>query len=171
MMDFLKLCANRYSARSFDERRPLPDAVLAQILEAGRLAPTAMNIQPQRIFVVQSEEALAKLRSVKKCFGAPVVLVVCGDTEVACNRPKVDHCMAEQDCAIVTTHMMLAAESLDVGSCWICSFDVEALSNALELPANLTPYMLLALGYRSGTCEPGPRHADRHPMSHTVTVL
>lgn len=170
-MDFLQLCADRYSARAYDESRPIPDEVLAKILEAGRLAPTAMNVQPQRIFVIQSKEALDKLHTVKKCFGAPVVLMVCGDTDVACNRPKVDHCMAEMDCSIVTTHMMLAAESLGVGSCWICSFNVEALAETFELPAHLTPYVLLALGYRSDTCEPGPRHGERYPMKHTVTVL
>ena len=48
---------------------------------------------------------------------------------------------------------------------------VEALANAFELPANLTPYMLLSLGYRSATCEPGPRHTERYPMNHTVTIL
>ena len=46
-MDFLQLCAERYSARSFTEA-PIPDEVLNRILEAGRLAPTAMNLQPQR---------------------------------------------------------------------------------------------------------------------------
>ena len=55
-MDFLKLCADRYSLRSFADT-PIPDEALTQILEAGRLAPTAMNLQPQRIFVIRSEEA------------------------------------------------------------------------------------------------------------------
>lgn len=170
-MDFLKLCADRYSARSYDENRSIPDEVMAEILEAGRLAPTAMNIQSQRVFVIKSKEALDKLHTVKKCFGAPVVLMVCGDTDIACNRPKVDHCMAEMDASIVTTHMMLAAENLGIGTCWICSFNVEALAEVFDLPANLTPYVLLAMGYRSSTCEPSPRHEDRHPLEHTVSVL
>ena len=169
-MDFLKLCAERYSLRSFAEA-PIPDDILNQILAAGRLAPTAMNLQPQRILVIRSEEALAKMRTVKKCYGANTVLMVCGDTEVACNRPKVDHCMAEMDCAIVTTQMMLAAQSLGVGSCWICAFDVPAMHKAFDLPENLTPYVLLALGYPSETAEPGPRHFERYPLEHTVTQL
>lgn len=169
-MDFLTLCADRYSVRSFADT-PISDEVLNQILEAGRLAPTAMNLQPQRIFVIRSEEALTKMRTVKKCYGANTVLMVCGDTDVACNCPIVDHSMAEMDCAIVTTQMMLAAKSLGVGSCWICAFDVPAMHKAFDLPANLTPYILLALGYPSETAEPGPRHSERYPLEHTVTVL
>ena len=169
-MDFLALCAERYSVRSFSDA-PIPDEVLAQILEAGRLAPTAMNFQPQRIFVIRSEEALAKMRAVKRCYGAGTVLMICGDTEVACNRPKVDHCMAEMDCTIATTQMMLAAWSLGVGSCWICAFDVPAMAKAFDLPDNLTPYILLALGYPSETAEPAPRHFERYPLEHTVTEL
>ena len=169
-MDFLKLCADRYSVRSFADT-PIPDGVLAEILEAGRLAPTAMNLQPQRIFVIRSEEALTKMRAVKKCYGAGTVLMVCGDTEVACNRPKVDHSMAEMDCAIVTTQMMLAATALGVGSCWICAFDVPAMAKAFDLPENLTPFVLLALGYPAEDASPSPRHTERYPLDHTVTEL
>jgi nitroreductase len=97
--------------------------------------------------------------------------MVCGDTEVACNRPKVDHCMAEMDCTIATTQMMLAAKSLGVGSCWICAFDVPAMHAVFDLPDNLTPYILLALGYPSDTAEPAPRHFERYPLEHTVTYL
>ena len=169
-MDFLKLCADRYSLRSFSDR-PVPEEVLTRILEAGRLAPTAMNLQPQRIFVIRSEEALATMRAVKKCYGAGTVLMICGDTDAACNRPKVDHCLAEMDCTIVTTQMMLAAQALGVGSCWICAFDVPAMAKAFDLPANLTPYVLLALGYPSEEAQPAPRHFERLPLSETVKFL
>ena len=79
--------------------------------------------------------------------------------------------MAEMDCSIVTTQMMLEAHSLGVGSCWICAFDVPAMAAAFDLPSNLTPYILLALGYPSDTAEPNPRHFQRYPMEHTVTFL
>ena len=169
-MDFLKLCSDRYSVRSFADT-PVPDEVLNQILEAGRLAPTAMNLQPQRVFVIRSEEALAKMRTVKKCYGANTVLMICGDTEAACNRPKVDHCMAEMDCTIATTQMMLAATALGVGSCWICAFDNAAVAETFDLPAHVTPFILLALGYPAEDAAPAPRHFERYPMEHTVTRL
>ena len=169
-MDFLKLCEERYSLRSFADT-PIPDDVLNQILEAGRIAPTAMNLQPQRVFVIRSQEALEKMRAVKKCYGANTVLMICGDTETACNKPIVDHSMAEMDCTIVTTQMMLAAQTLGVGSCWICAFDVPAMHKVFDLPENLTPYILLALGYPSETAAPNPRHFERYPLEHTVTEL
>ena len=169
-MDFLKLCANRYSLRSFSDK-PVPDDVLDQILEAGRLAPTAMNRQPQRIYVLRSEDALAKIRGIQKCYDATTVLLICGDTSVACNRPRVDHCLAEMDCSIVTTHMMLAAESLGVGSCWICAFDVPAVAKAFDLPDHIIPYMLLPLGYPTEDAAPNPRHFERYPIEETVTKL
>ena len=160
-MDFLQLCADRYSVRSFADT-PIPDEVLNQILEAGRLAPTAMNLQPQRIFVIRSEEALEKMRTVKKCYGANTVLMVCGDTEVACNRPKVDHCMAEMDCTIATTQMMLAAKALGVGSCWINAPaalsddpDMRALLASAGLGENERICASLALGYPEGELPSG----------------
>ena len=58
-MDFAKLCAERYSLRKFDTR-PVEREKLDLILEAGRNAPTAHNKQPQRIFVLQSAEALER---------------------------------------------------------------------------------------------------------------
>ena len=169
-MDFFTLCADRYSVRSFSDT-PISDEVLTQILEAGRLAPTAMNLQPQRIFAIRSEDALAKMRTVKKCYGAGTVLMICGDTAAACNRPKVDHCMAEMDCTIATTQMMLAAKSLGVGSCWICAFDVPAMHKVFGLPENLTPYILLALGYPAEDAQPAPRHFERYPLEHMVSYL
>ena len=62
-MDFEKLAAERYSLRKFSDR-PVEAEKLAAILEAGRNAPTAHNFQPQRIFVLQSPEALEKVDGV-----------------------------------------------------------------------------------------------------------
>ena len=169
-MEFSELAASRYSVRSFSDK-PVPEELLNQVLEAGRLAPTAMNIQPQRIFVIRSQEAMDKLFSVRTCYGAPVVLMVCGDTDIACNRPKVDHCLAEMDASIVATHMMLQAAELGLGTCWMCAFDPKALSAAFDLPANIVPYLLLPIGYAADDCKPNPRHTQREPLDVTVRYL
>ena len=79
-MDFAKLAAERYSLRKFSDR-PVEAEKLSAVLEAGRNAPTAHNLQPQRIFVLQSSEALEK---VDGCTGAhfhpPVMLPGSGRT-------------------------------------------------------------------------------------------
>lgn len=169
-MDFLTLCAERYSVRSY-----LPDPVsaelLAEILRAGQLAPTAKNNQSQKIFVLQSEQARAKQKILNSCYGAPLVLLICGDEEIACNRPVTHHSMAEMDASIVATHMMLAAKSLGVGSTWICAFDHDKATELFELPAHVKPHILLALGYPAADGTPSPRHTDRKPLEQTVTYL
>lgn len=85
-MNFAELSAQRYSLRKFSDR-PVEDALLQQVLEAGRNAPTAHNNQPQRIFVLQSPEAMAKADA---CMGShfhpPVLLAVAYDPAEAWNR-------------------------------------------------------------------------------------
>lgn len=169
-MDFLTLCADRYSVRSFAPT-PISDEVLSRILEAGRLAPTAKNQQPQRIFVIQSPEAMATLTSVRTCYGAPVALLVCADTAAACDRPVTDHNMGEMDASIVATHMMLAAADAGVGSCWMCAFSPAAMAEAFHLPANIVPCLVMPLGYPDEKGTPSPRHTDRYPLDHTVQYL
>ncbi len=64
-MDFSEVIKRRYSCKNFDGR-PVPEAVLNEILEAGRLAPTAKNLQEQRVYVVQSAEGLGKIDSKRR---------------------------------------------------------------------------------------------------------
>ena len=65
-MEFTKVVAERYSCKNFSTRKVEAEK-LTEILEAGRLAPTAKNFQEQRIYVLQSEESLAKLDKVTPC--------------------------------------------------------------------------------------------------------
>ena len=169
-MDFMTLCAERYSLRSYADT-PVPVEALAEILRAGQLAPTAKNNQSQKIFVLQSPEAKAKQLELHGCYGAPLVLLICGDEEIACNRPVTHHSMAEMDASIVATHMMLAAKAQGVDSTWICAFDHDKASELFDLPAHVKPHLLLALGYPAPDGAPSPRHTDRKPLDETVTYL
>lgn len=169
-MDFLTLCAERYSVRSY-LCEPVSEEVLASILRAGQLAPTAKNNQSQRVLVLQSPGAMDKLHLLHNCYGAPLALLVCGDEEIACNRPVTHHSMAEMDASIVATHMMLAAKSLGVGSTWICAFDHDKATEVFDLPAHVKPHLILALGYPAPDGTPSQRHTDRKPLEQTVTFL
>ena len=170
MMDFLALAGSRYSVRSFADT-PVPEELLEKVLEAGRLAPTAMNRQPQRIYVIRSREAMEKLQQVKPCYNAPLVLVVCGDTSVACDRPVVGRNLAEMDASIVATHMMLSAANEGVDSCWLNYFDPAVAAAALGLPENEEVVLLLDLGYAAEGALPSPSHDSRKSLSETVTYL
>lgn len=106
-MNFAELSAQRYSLRKFSDR-PVEDALLQQVLEAGRNAPTAHNNQPQRIFVLQSPEAMAKADACMGChFHPPVLLAVAYDPAEAWNREDDGKNHGEIDATIAVTQMML----------------------------------------------------------------
>jgi nitroreductase len=170
-MDFQALVKNRWSVRKF-KTDALPDEVMAQILEAGRVAPTACNFQPQRVFVIRSAEAMEKVKKCTRChFNAPVVLLVCCDHDTSWKRKYDGADSGVVDASIVTTHMMLAAEELGVGSCWVMHFNPAVLRSELALPENLEPVALLPMGYPAEDAEPIAMHFQRKPLDELVKVL
>ena len=170
-MDFLKLASERYSVRKFDSRQVEPEA-LEKILQAGHLAPTAKNLQPQKIFVLQSPEALEKVKQCTKChFDAPTVLMICHDTDLEWERPFDSKRSGDIDAAIVTTHMMLEAADLGLGTTWVMWFDAAKAVEAFELPANIVPTALLPLGYPAADCVPAARHTECRPADELVCYM
>ena len=171
-MTFQELAHARYSVRAF-QNKPIADAHLQLILEAGRVAPTACNNQPQKIYVAKSEESRKKLASVCRCtFDAPVILVVCYDR----NRDWKNKLMpgyesGETDAAIVCTHMMLQAFELGIGSCWVGYFNANAVSDVLGLPENLTVSALLPMGYPAEDAAPLPLHTQYRDLADTVEEI
>jgi nitroreductase len=176
-MDFLELTKQRYSERFFDSTRMVEQEKLDRILEAGRQAPTAANKQPQRLYVIKSKEAYQKAQSASfsSLYGAPVVVLVCYDLENTWHNQREtllpDYNSGEQDCAIVATQMMYAAEEQGIHTIWIRGFDAGALQKALDLPANMIPAMMLPLGYPSKNSAPSPMHFKRKAMEEFVTEL
>lgn len=170
-MDLINLMKERYSARSFSDKK-VEREKLDLILEAGRLAPTAVNFQPQRILVIESAEALAKLKNCTRYhFDAPLALLVCYDNSVSWKRAYDNKDMGEVDAAIVTTQMMLEVTNLGLGTTWVGHFDPSAMVREFNLPENIIPVALLPIGYPSEDCAPNPRHFERLEMSETVTFV
>ena len=121
-MDFLELVNTRYAVRSYTSQ-PVEEAKLAKILEAGRMAPTGGNLQPQRLVVVQQPEGLQKLGKAANIYGAPLAVIVCADTTKTWTRPQDGKKLTDIDASIVTDHMMLQATELGLASVWVCWFD------------------------------------------------
>lgn len=170
-MDFMEVVQSRYSCKKFDGR-PVAQEQLDAILGAGRLAPTAKNLQEQRIYVVQSPQALAKIDQATPCrYGAATVLVVAFDKNNVFTYPGGQRDSGAEDAAIVATHMMLAAQAVGVDSCWINFFDPAVMAEALGLPEGEEVLMLLDLGYAAEGAGPLPMHHQRKPLSETVTNL
>ena len=170
-MDFNQLAQARYSCKKYSGRQ-VEKEKLDLILEAGRLAPTAKNLQEQHIYVLQSEEALAKLDKITPCrYGAPTCLVVAFDSKNVFTYPGGKRDSGVEDATIVATHMLLAAASLGVDSCWVNFLDPEKLAAELGLPANEEVLMVMDLGYAAEGAGPLPNHASRKPLSETVSYL
>lgn len=170
-MEFTELITARYSCKKYDGRAVEPEALNA-ILEAGRAAPTAKNLQGQRIYVAESAEALAKIDAATPCrYQASTVLVVAYDKNQMFTYPGGKCTSAAEDAAIVATHMMLAAANAGVNSCWINLFDPDVLAASLALPENEQIVMLLDLGYAAEGEGPLANHGRRKPLSETVTRI
>ena len=171
-MNFSELAKERFSVRAF-KQDAIEEEKLAIILEAGRVAPTACNKQPQKIFVAKSEESREKLASVCRfTFDAPVVLVVCYDKERSWQNDLMPgYESGETDAAIVCTHMMLAAWEQGIGSCWVGWFNADEISKALELSENLRVTAILPIGYPAEGAAPTKLHTRIRDFEDTITML
>lgn len=170
-MEFTEVVKNRYSCKKFNDSK-ITAQQLNEILEAGRLAPTAKNLQEQHIYVVQSEEGLAKIDKVTPCrYGATTVLVVAFDKNNVFTYPGGKRDSGIEDASIVATHMILAAHNAGVDSCWINFFDPEVLAKELNLPENEEVLMLLNLGFAAEGTRALPNHFSRKELTQTVSYL
>lgn len=170
-MEFKDVIENRYSCKKFSDKAVEPEK-LANVLEAGRLAPTAKNLQEQHVYVVQSEDVLAKIDELTPCrYGAPVVLVVAFDAKNVFTYPGDKRNSGVEDATIVATHMILAAADEGLDSCWVNFLDPEKLAAALGLPENEEVLMVMDLGYGAEGAGPLPNHESRKPLAETVTYL
>lgn len=170
-MEFTDVVKNRYSCKNFSDR-PVEDAKLQAILEAGRVAPTAKNLQEQRIYVMRSPEALAKVDEITPCrYGAPLCLVVAWDANNVFTYPGDARDSGAEDATIVATHLILAAANEGVDSCWINFFDPAKAAETLGLPENEEVLMVLDLGYAAEGAGPLANHSSRKDLAETVTYL
>lgn len=170
-MNFEQLSAARYSLRRFSDR-PIEQKKLETVLEAGRNVPAAHNKQPQRIFVMQSPEALAKVDAgTRSHFRTPVILAVAYDAQAAWEREEDGKNHGEIDAAIAASQMMLQAADMGLGTTYVGMFDPEKLMASFPEMEGLTPISLMSIGYPPENARPSRLHADRKPMEEMVSYL
>ena len=168
-MEFEKIIETRQSTRKFGDTKP-ESRVIEKILEAGRLAPTAKNVQPVKVYVAESEKAISAIDGSSPCrYGAPVVLIVGVDTDEACCLDG--HSTAEIDGSIVATHLMLAATNYGVDSIWIERFDRRIIKEKLGIPENIFPVCLIPLGLRADDCPVSRNFHNRKPMEDFAKII
>lgn len=168
-MNFLTLAKARYSCKKFSDQ-PVEKEKLEQTLEAGRLAPTAKNNQPQHIYVLSSKESLELVDKITPCrYGAPVVLAVAHDKNNVFEYPGGAYNSGAEDAAIVATHLVLGAKDVGLDTCWLNFFDPDKAKELLGLPENEAVTILIDVGYPDPAAKPLPNHESRKPLSETVT--
>lgn len=165
-MKFIELAEKRCSIRSY-KPDPVSDELLSEVLEAGRLAPTACNLQPFQFVVVREKENLAALAAgypgdwFKE---APAVIAICTVASKAWKRKYDERCLVDVDAAIAADHMTLAAADLGLGTCWVGAFDPKVIRTVLGIPRTVEPLILLTLGHPN---EHG-RPKTRQPLAKLV---
>ena len=147
-MEFLELAKKRYSCRAY-KSDPVEDNKLQQVLEAAQIAPTACNLQPFQFVVINTKGREAELRRIYSSSWfteAPLVICACGiPAESWKRRDGKDYC--EVDVTIAMDHLILAAASLGLGTCWIGAFNPDSAREILGLPDNIEPIVFTPLGY------------------------
>ena len=149
-MEFTELINVRESVRNFDPERPVPKDIILRILNAGRVAPSAKNLQPWRFIVISASPLLNR---VKECYkrdwikDAPHILVALGLKGQAWIRTYDSYNSVETDVTIAMTHIILAAENEGIGACWIAAYDPQCLSEVINPAENEIIYGMIPLGY------------------------
>ena len=147
-MDFLTLAKKRFSVRKFEDR-PVEKEAYDAIIEAGRWAPTAKNIQPFKVYA----------------------LILCEDTPNAWVNPFDDFNSSSLDMGIFVSHLMMEAEELGLGTTCVCWFDTAKVKKEFAIPGGLQPRILLPVGYPAADVQPGPMHPHRKEASELVEEL
>jgi len=151
-MDTFECIMSRRSVRRYD-KKDVPNELIGQIIYAGTQAPSAGNIQPWEFVVVKDEKTKKELSTAALrqdfVFEAPVVIVVCVCPEKSGDkygeRGKYLYCI--QDTAAAIENMLLTANNLDLGACWVGAFEEEKVKSILNIPEKLRPVALIPLGF------------------------
>lgn len=171
-MEFMELAQSRYSVRKFSEKL-VEKEILNQILEAGMAAPTAKNNQPQRIYVLQSEDALEKLSSLTHCgYGAKTVLIFTYNQDEEWKNPlEPEVHSGVEDVSIVATYVMLRAIELGVYTTWCNYFANSELEKVFHIPKNEKAVLIMPIGYKADGVTPTDAHEESKTLNEVMAYL
>ncbi len=168
---FVELAKARCSCGKYDSR-PVEQEKLDLILEAGRVAPSAVNFQPWHFYVIREKEDLERIYGAyhREWFKtAPCVILICGNHAQGWKRKEDGKDHTDVDVAITTDHMTLQATELGLATCWICNFYVEKTRELLKLPDHLEPVVILPVGYALDDTGPDRHNEKRKALSEIVS--
>ena len=167
-MNFIDLATQRCSVRNYD-KRAVESEKLMYVLEAARIAPSAVNFQPWQFIVVTDPELLNSIQEIYPrnwLHTTPVMIVALGDHNLGWHRNPDGKDYTDIDLAIAIDHLMLAATEQNLGTCWICNFNVEKCIKLFDLPENLEPIAIISLGYPLVDSKPNKKRKSIEELVH-----
>ena len=170
--DVIAAILERRSTRKFKDNQ-VPRATIGRIIDAGRWAPSAGNIQPWQFFVVYNEQKRRELSTAalnqRFIAEAPVVIVICVNPEMSAAKygGRGQNLYIFHESGAVVQNMLLAAEGYGLGACWVGAFEEPKVIKALELSDELLPVAIIPIGY----ADQEPRPPARRPVDELVKVF
>ncbi|MBW2975730.1 nitroreductase family protein [Candidatus Woesearchaeota archaeon] len=166
-METQECIRTRRSVRKYKDKAVDWDRI-SQILDAGRFAPSAGNLQNWKFIVVRKEEVIRKLSQAAFDQGwmedAPVHIVIASEPKKAERfyGARGEHLYTMQGCAAVIENMLLTANDLSLGACWVGAFDESKVRRAINMPETAFPQAIITLGYADETPNMPPKIEPEH---------
>ena len=153
MNETINSIMNRRSIRRYKDT-PIDEATIETLLKAGMAAPSGHNTQPWELFAVTDRGLLDRLAEehphARMIHQAPLAIVVCGNSQRFYHDPEQAEFWV-QDCSAVTENILVAAQSLGLGTCWCGVYPrkvlIERVTRTLDLPEGIVPLSLIAVGH------------------------
>lgn len=170
-MDFSQLAQERYSVRKYSPKQIEPEKI-EQLLRMVQLTPTSVNLQPQQVYVIQSEEAMKKLRTCTPySYGAPLAFLMCYDRRRCWYHPTTGKPSGDLDASICLTHIMLQATDMGLGTLWVNGYDTNMLRRQFSIPAEYEDVAILFIGYPREDSHPARLHTQTRSLNEMATML
>ena len=169
-MDFLELAKERFSCRQFSENA-VEQEKIDKIIQAGLLAPTAVNKQPIKIFEIQSDKIEKLKKATPFTFGASIFLAIGADSQSAYVRNFDNKNFAEIDATIVATHMMLEVHNLGLGTTWVGHFDENILKSEFPQMKNYSIVAIFPIGYPANDVQISPTHYQSKSKEEVLELI
>lgn len=168
-MEFSEVISKRYSVRGYLDKE-VEKEKLEYVLKAATIAPTGVNYQPFKVFVIdtkKNKDALSEIYSAPWFVEAPYVICVVAKKDEAWVRKWDGKNISDIDATIVMDHIILAATDVGLGTCYIGAFKANNASEFLELSDSEEAVLFTPLGY--GNAE--PRETPRKKLDEFVTYI
>ncbi len=161
MNETIKSIKCRRSIRNY-QTAEIPEDVLEELIDCARLAPTARNTQPWEFIIIKDKDTLDNIGRLAShgpfIKDAAACIIVCSD----------DYDYFLEDCSAATENILVAAQSLGIGSCWVAGHGkkyAEQIKEMLNIPKDIHVVSLIPLGY-PGNNAPGVKKRELNDVIH-----